>query len=78
MEERYHYRLSKVQKREIAQNLVGVLEKNENITGQTRRFTGDWILTGPEEKRKAFFDVWEIVFKELCTNNQTSFISGMQ
>ncbi|MEO8713087.1 MAG: hypothetical protein ABI405_13230 [Parafilimonas sp.] len=63
MEGKYHYRLSKVQKREIALNLVGILEKDENITGQTKRFIGDWILTDSKEKRKAFFDVWDIVLK---------------
>ena len=63
MEDKYHYRLSKVQKREIALNLVGILEKDEKITGQTKRFIGDWILTDSKEKRKAFFDVWDIVLK---------------
>jgi len=61
--DRYQYRLSKGQKSEIAQNLIDILQKDANITKQTRRFIGDWILTGPGEKRKAFFDVWDIVLK---------------
>jgi hypothetical protein len=63
MTDKYHYRLTAKQKRQIAQNLIEILEINAIITSQTRRFIGDWILTGPKEKRKAFFDVWEIVLK---------------
>lgn len=63
MGDTYHYRLSKDQKQEIAKNLIGILENEENLTDLTRRFIGDWILTASKEKRKAFFDVWEIVLK---------------
>ena len=59
----YQYRLPKDQKIEIAQNLIDILVNDANITGQTRKFVGDWILTGAEEKRKVFFDVWDIVLK---------------
>lgn len=63
MSDTYQYRLSKSQKYAIANNLIGILLKDEQISDQTRRFVGDWILTGPEGKRKAFFDVWDIVLK---------------
>lgn len=63
MEDKYHYRLTTEQKEKIAQNLIDILETDIQITKETRRFIGDWILTGPEEKRKAFFDVWNIVLK---------------
>lgn len=63
MGNRYRYRLSEDQKQEIAQNLISILERDENITGQTRRFIGDWILTDSKEKGKIFFDVWDIVLK---------------
>jgi hypothetical protein len=63
MGEGYQYRLSKDQKWEIAQNLIDILEKDATIIGQTKRFIGDWILTVSGEKRKAFFDVWDIVLK---------------
>lgn len=59
----YKYRLTKLQKFEIAQNLINILECGATITVQTRRFIGDWILTGSLEKRKAFYDVWDIVLK---------------
>ena len=63
MDDRFQYRLSKVQKIEIAQNLIDILQKDAHIIEQTRTFISNWILTGPEEKRKAFFDVWDIVLK---------------
>jgi hypothetical protein len=63
MSDKYQYRLSRDQKNEIAQNLIDILQSNATITKQTKRFIGDWILTGPEEKRKAFYDVWDIVLK---------------
>ena len=43
--------------------MIDILLKNANINKQTVAFIGNWILTGPDEKRKAFFDVWEIVLK---------------
>lgn len=58
-----NYRLSKKQKAEIAQNLIDILQNDKNITEQTRRFIYKWIYTGPDGKRKAFFDVWDIVLK---------------
>jgi hypothetical protein len=64
MDDRFQYRLSKNQKIEIAQNLINILRKDENITDQTVSFIGNWILTGSDEKRKSFFDVWDIVLKD--------------
>jgi len=63
MDDKFQYRLSKDKKSDIAQNLIDILQKDANITEQTRSFISNWILTGPEEKRKAFFDVWDIVLK---------------
>lgn len=63
MSDGFQYRLSKNQKSEIAQNLIDILQKDANIIEPTRRFICNWLLTGPEEKRKAFFDVWDIVLK---------------
>ena len=63
MKNNFQYRLSESQKREIAQNLIDILQKDAQIMDQTRGFIGNWILTGPQGKRKAFFDVWDIVLK---------------
>ena len=63
MEDRFQYRLSKEKKSEIAQNLIDILQKDANITAQTKTFIGNWILTGPDEKKRAFIDVWDIVLR---------------
>ncbi|WP_268225127.1 hypothetical protein [Sinomicrobium oceani] len=60
---KFKYELSKEKKNEIAQNLIDILQKNANITKETVAFIGNWILTGPNEKVKTFFDVWEIVLR---------------
>lgn len=70
MKNRYLYKLSRVHKVEIAQNLIDVLDKNITISEQARDFIGNWILTGPEEKTKAFFDVWDIVLKNFLPTNR--------
>jgi hypothetical protein len=63
MNDKFQYRLSKDLKIEIAQNLIDILQKDANINKSTKTFICNWLCTGPEEKRKAFFDVWEIVLK---------------
>jgi hypothetical protein len=63
MGDKFQYRLSKDQKNEIAQNLIDILQQDVNITKETRSFICNWILTDGKEKRKAFFDVWDIVLK---------------
>lgn len=64
MEKLFQCRLSKKQKSEIAQNLLDIIQKDAIINPEARTFVTNWIRTGPEEKRKAFFDVWEIVLRE--------------
>ena len=63
MGDKSQYKLSKDQKSEIAQNLIDILQQDVIITKETRTFICNWILTDGKEKRKAFFDVWDIVLK---------------
>ncbi len=63
MDKKYQYQLTTNQKAEIAQNLIDILQIDSEIIPQTKRFISDWCLTGSDEKRKAFFDVWDIVLK---------------
>lgn len=63
MNNKLQYRLSNELKKEIAQNLIDILCEDVKIKEQTRIFISNWILTGPDEKRKAFYDVWDIVLK---------------
>ncbi len=63
MDDKFQYRLSKDSKNEIAQNLIDILQKDATITKQTRIFISNWLLTDHTGKRKAFYDVWDIVLK---------------
>mgnify|MGYP000776588475 CR=1 FL=1 len=60
MDDKFRYRLSGNQKIEIAQNLIDIMEKGSGITERTITFIDNWIRTGPAEKGKAFFDVWDL------------------
>jgi hypothetical protein len=57
------YRLLQRQKDEIAQNLIGILQQDAEITKLTAGFIRSWVRSGPEGKRKAHFDVWDIVLR---------------
>lgn len=63
MEKKFQYRRSNTQKVGIANNLIAVMQNDVPITSETRLFIGNWILTGPDEKRKAFYDIWDLVLK---------------
>lgn len=64
MSDRFQYRLSNKQKSEIAQNLIDILQNDAPINKPTVSFISNWLLTGHDEKRKAFYDVWDIVLKD--------------
>ncbi|MCQ4942881.1 hypothetical protein NE602_01490 [Bacteroides cellulosilyticus] len=66
MNDKFQYRLSEKQKVEIAQNLIDILEKNSEITDQTVGFIGNWILTGPDEKSKAFLMCGILYYGTIC------------
>ena len=59
----YKFKLSESEKIAIAQNLIDILEKDSEITEETKSFIANWILTVSDEKTKDFFDVWDIVLK---------------
>jgi len=66
----YQYRLSKKIKAEIAQNLIDILQNDAEITHHSKRFIYDWIHTDSGEKRKTFFDVWDIVLKNYMSTTR--------
>ncbi|HML70802.1 MAG TPA: hypothetical protein PKA78_05465 [Macellibacteroides fermentans] len=61
--DKMQYRLSKNQKIDIAQNLIDILEKDSELTVETKSFIYNWIYSDASEKTKAFYDVWDIVLK---------------
>lgn len=63
MSNKLQYRLTKIQKRDISQNLIDILEDYKLIADQTIDFICNWIYTDASEKTKAFYDVWDIVLK---------------
>lgn len=64
MDDKFQYRLSKDRKNEIAKNLIDILQKDASISKLTRIFITNWLCTDYTEKRKAFYDVWDIVLKD--------------
>jgi len=58
-----YYRLTTIQKEDISQNLIDILERGVKPSKETVTFICNWILTDRTEKFKAYYDVWEIVLK---------------
>lgn len=58
-----YYRLTTEKKKEIAQNLIDILEKDICPSKETITFICNWILTVRNEKVKAYYDIWEIVLR---------------
>ena len=56
-------RLIQRQKESISENLVAFMKSDVILSQIAASFIGDWILTGPEEKTKTYFDVWDIVLR---------------
>lgn len=55
------YRLSKQQKESISKNLIDVMASSGELIQDSVTFVENWILSGAEEKTKAFYDVWDFV-----------------
>jgi len=68
--DKFSYRLSEKAKADIATNLIEILQKGATITRETKGFIANWLMTGPEEKRKAFFDVWDLVLKNYLPSSR--------
>jgi hypothetical protein len=64
------YRLSKERKIAIAQNLIDILEKDVDISEDTVTFIHKWLTTGSDGKRKAFYDIWDMVLKNYLPNTR--------
>lgn len=58
-----YYRLTDIQKENVSQNLVDILEMDIRPSAETVTFICNWIMTDRSEKFKAYYDVWEIVLK---------------
>ena len=58
---RYLFRATEQEKQSIADNIVGFTNGTGNLSKEAYSFVLNWILTGPNEKTKAYFDIWDKV-----------------
>jgi len=54
-------RVSSKQKAEIAESLICALTTDAPLSRKAGSFVTEWVMSGPEEKYKAFFDIWGMV-----------------
>lgn len=57
------YYLKKNQQQQVAQNLIDVFEKDIDLIYEASLFIINWVMSGPKEKQKFYYDVWDIVLK---------------
>lgn len=72
-----YYRLTTKQKKEIAQNLIDIIDKDICPSVETRIFIGNWILTDRSEKFKAYYDVWELVLNNFLPKTKPILIRSI-
>ncbi|MGL5920952.1 MAG: hypothetical protein ACRCZQ_10705 [Bacteroidales bacterium] len=53
----------KIRKKKIAKNLIDIMQNDSDIAEHTIDFITNWCRTDASGKRKAFFDVWDLVLK---------------
>lgn len=58
---RFLFRATEKEKQSIADNIVGFMNDTCNFSEEAKNFISNWILTGPDEKTKAYFDIWSKV-----------------
>lgn len=56
-----YYRINSKQKTEIAESLICALTTDAPLSRKAGSFVTEWVMSGPEEKHRAFFDVWGMV-----------------
>lgn len=57
------WRATQETKERIANNIVDFMNGGCLLIPESKRFVVEWVMTGPEEKSKALFDVWAIILK---------------
>ena len=46
------------EKQSIADNIIGFMNNTCDLSKEAAGFISDWVLTSPDEKTKAYFDIW--------------------
>lgn len=55
---RYLFRTTEKKKQSIADNIIGFMNGTCSLSQDAAGFISNWILTGSDEKTKAYFDIW--------------------
>ena len=55
---RFLFRATEQKKQSIAENITGFMNGTYDLSEEAAGFISNWILTGPDEKTKAYFDIW--------------------
>ena len=55
---RFLLRATEREKQSIADNIIGFMNNTCDLSKEAAGFISDWVLTGPDEKTKAYFDIW--------------------
>lgn len=64
-------------KKQIAQNLIDIIDKDIEPFKETITFIGNWILSDRSEKFKAYYDVWEIVLNNFIPKTKPILIRSI-
>lgn len=57
------FRASQKTKERIANSIIDFMNGKSPLLPEVKTFIVNWVMTGPEEKSKAYFDIWAIVLK---------------
>lgn len=55
---RFLFRATEREKQSIADNIIGFMNDTCDLSKEAAGFISNWVLTGPDEKTKAYFDIW--------------------
>lgn len=72
-----YYRLSTAKKKEIAQNLIDILDTDIEPFSDTTTFISNWIRSDRWGKTKADYDIWEIVLKNYYPRTRSILIRSI-
>lgn len=62
--QRYLFRATERKKQSIADNIVGFMNDTCELSKESYGFILDWIMTGCDEKTKAYFDIWNKILDD--------------
>lgn len=55
---RFLFRATEREKQSIADSIIGFMNDTCDLSKEAAGFISNWVLTVPDEKTKAYFDIW--------------------